>query len=422
MTIQATHAFTAAAGSNNVLDNVVALAGNSSATGEPPTGLVLDLNGSGQNPQQGWTVRNAVVVPAWNAVQPTLAVTTTGGAVTAVTVGSEHGLGWDPYGANVPVAFSGLCSAQATAAVNATGSIASVSVTQGGVGCSATTTASVNAAGTWNTAAPVNLIGGQDMTFFAGNLLKGNGGYTVWNAANSASYGTQLDGGGGTLPGGGTYGALAGSGRVGSAFQVDQFPGADIGAKIQACVNAVNASYGGTCDARNFTGNLTWGENLTISTGNVAILLPCATITTANQIVVTAGTRNVSLRGCALRGGTQASGSTGGTAFAYTGSSAMVQVGDATYATDTPGFHMDNVVVNTTGATSATAEGLVAYRTQEMDLESLYFLGNSNQTGMTLDGTGNYTGGTFLDNQFSGFGTAVNAIGHQNTNPRRRIG
>ncbi len=416
VTIQATHAFTAAAGSNNVLDNVVALAGNSSATGEPPTGLVLDLNGSGQNPQQGWTVRNAVVVPAWNAVQPTLAVTTTGGAVTAVTVGSEHGLGWDPYGANVPVAFSGLCSAQATAAVNATGSIASVSVTQGGVGCSATTTASVNAAGTWNTAAPVNLIGGQDMTFFAGNLLKGNGGYTVWNAANSASYGTQLDGGGGTLPGGGTYGALAGSGRVGSAFQVDQFPGADIGAKIQACVNAVNASYGGTCDARNFTGNLTWGENLTISTGNVAILLPCATITTANQIVVTAGTRNVSLRGCALRGGTQASGSTGGTAFAYTGSSAMVQVGDATYATDTPGFHMDNVVVNTTGATSATAEGLVAYRTQEMDLESLYFLGNSNQTGMTLDGTGNYTGGTYLDNQFSGFGTAVNAIGHQNTN------
>ena len=59
---------------------------------------------------------------------------------------------------------------------------------------------------------------------------------------------------------------------------------------------------------------------------------------------------------------------------------------------------MDNVVINTTAATSATAQGLAAYRTQEMDLESLYFLGNSNQTGMTLDGTGNYTGGTFLDN------------------------
>ena len=197
---------------------------------------------------------------------------------------------------------------------------------------------------------------------------------------------------------------------------MDQFPGADIGAKIQACVNAVNASYGGTCDARNFTGSLSMASNLTISTGNTAVLLPCATITTANQIVVTAGTRNVALRGCALRGGTEASGSQGGTVFAYSGTGAMVQVGDPTYATDTPGFHMDNIVINTTGAASG-AQGLVAYRTQEMDLESLYFLGNSNQTGMTLDGTGNYTGGTFLDDEISGFGTAVNAIGHQIANP-----
>ena len=143
VTIQATHAFTAAAGSNNVLDNVVAMAGNSAATGEPPTGLVLDLSGNAQ----GWTVRNAVVMPTWNAVQPALTVTAAGGAVTAVTVGSEHGLGWDPYGTSVPVAFSGSCTAQATATVNANGSIAGVTVTQGGVGCSSTTTASVNAAG-----------------------------------------------------------------------------------------------------------------------------------------------------------------------------------------------------------------------------------------------------------------------------------
>jgi hypothetical protein len=83
---------------------------------------------------------------------------------------------------------------------------------------------------------------------------------------------------------------------------------------------------------------------------------------------------------------------------------------------DTPGFHLDNVAINTTAAT-ATAKGLAAYRTQEMDLESLYFLGNSNQTGMVLDGTGNYTGGTFYDNAFTGFQSAVNAIGHQVTNP-----
>jgi hypothetical protein len=241
ITIQATHGFTAAAGSNDVLDNVTGMVGNSAATGEPPTGLVLDLPSG----QQGWTVRNAVLMPTWNSVQPALAVTAAGGAVTAVTVGSEHGLGWDPYGTTVPVTFSGSCTAQATAAVNANGAIGSVTVTRGGVGCSATTTASVNTAGTWDTAAPVNLIGGQNMSLFAGNLLKGNGGYTVWNAAGSASYGTQLDGGGGLLPGGGSYAALIENSRPGTTLQVDQFPGADFGAQLQACLSAVSPQYGG---------------------------------------------------------------------------------------------------------------------------------------------------------------------------------
>ena len=115
ITIQATHAFTADAGCNGVLDNLEAMAGNSSATGEAPTGLVLDLPSG----QQGWTVRNAVVTPAWNAAQPRLTVTVAGGAVTGVTVGAERGLGWDPYGTTVPLAFSGSCTAQATAGVNA---------------------------------------------------------------------------------------------------------------------------------------------------------------------------------------------------------------------------------------------------------------------------------------------------------------
>jgi hypothetical protein len=412
ITIQTTHGFTAAAGSNNVLDNLVVLAANSAATAEPPTGLVLDLAGA----QQGWTVRNAVVLPSWNAVQPQLAVAASGGAVTGVTAGPEHGLGFDPYGTQVPLKFSGSCTAAATASVNSDGSIGTVSVTQGGVGCSTTTTASVNVAGTWDTAAPVNLIGGQNMSFFAGNLLKGNGGYTVWNAAGSQSYGTQLDGGGGTLPGGGSYAALVANSGLGSAYQVDQFPGVDFGAKLQACLNMVSALYGGTCDARNFTGNVSMGSNLTISTGNTTVELPCATIATANQVIVTAGTRNVALRGCALRGGSTASGNQGGTVFQYSGAGAMVQVGDPSYAADTQGFHMDNAVISTTATSSATAQGLAAYRTQEMDLESLYFLGNPNQTGMTLDGTGNYTGGTFLDNAFNGFQTAVNAIGHQISN------
>ena len=412
ITIQATHGFTAAAGSNNVLDDVVVVAGNSAATGEPPTGLVLDLG----NRQTGWTVRNAVVLPAWNAVQPQLTVAASGGAITGVTAGPEHGLGFDPYGMQVPLKFDGICTAQATANVNNDGSIGNITVTNGGNGCSATTTASVNVQGTWDTAAPVNLISGQSVTLFGGNLLKGNGGYTVWNAAGSQSYGTQLGGGGGTLPGGGTYSALVANTALGSVYQVDQFPGTDFGAKLQACVGSLSAINGGTCDARNFTGTVSMGSNLTISTANATVLLPCATISTANQIVVTAGTRNVALRGCALRGTSGASGSQGGTVFLYSGTGAAVQVGDAAYALDTQGFHLDNVAINTTEAT-ATGKGLAAYRTQEMDLESLYFLGNSNQTGVVLDGTGNYTGGTFFDNALTGFQSALSAIGHQVPNP-----
>ncbi|HEV2326510.1 MAG TPA: hypothetical protein VGS10_21405 [Terracidiphilus sp.] len=217
------------------------------------------------------------------------------------------------------------------------------------------------------------------------------------------------------LAGGAATGPLTAT-QLGAAYQVDQFPGVDFGAKLQACLNAVNSTYGGTCDARNFTGTLSMGSNLTISTANTSVELPCATISTANQLIVTAGTRNVSLRGCALRGGSAANGNLGGTVFEYSGTGPMVQVGDPAYVADTPGFHLDNVAINTTGATSATAQGMAAYRTQEMDVESVYLLGNSNQTAMTLDGTGNYTGGTFFDDAFNGFGTAVNAIGHQIAN------
>jgi hypothetical protein len=204
--------------------------------------------------------------------------------------------------------------------------------------------------------------------------------------------------------------------QLGAVYQADQFYGADFGSKVSACVSALSATYGGTCDARNFSGSQTLSANLTISTANATVLLPCATISTSNQIIVTAGTRNVTLRGCALRGASTASGSQGGTVFLYSGAGALLQVGDPTYATNTMGFHLDNAVINTTAASSSAAQGLVAYRTQEMDLESLYFLGNANQTGITLDGTGNYTGGTYIDDEFSGYQTAVNAIGHQTTN------
>jgi hypothetical protein len=214
------------------------------------------------------------------------------------------------------------------------------------------------------------------------------------------------------LSGGKLSGPLT-SVQLGAAYQADQFPGADFGAKLQSCLNNLDPTYGGTCDARNFSGTLSISSNLVMSAANATVQLPCATISTASHIQISAGTRNITLHGCASRGASNASGSQGGTVFLYSGSGPLMQVGDATYTCDTLGFHLDNAVINTTASSASTAQGLAAYRTQEIHLDSLYFLGNSNQTGLTLDGTGNYTGGTFQDIQFGGYQTAVNAIGHQ---------
>ena len=205
ITIQATHGFTAATGSNNVLDDVVAMAGNSSAEASHRrdwcwiwTGIAAGMDGEECG---GYAILERGAAPtcrddcgrgcdgsdcwsrAWIGIRPV----------------------WSAGSSEIQRELHSGC----TADVNSDGSIGAVSVTQGGSGCSGTTTASVNVAGTWDAAAAVNLIGGQSMMFFGGNLLKGNGGYTVWNAAGSESYGTQLNGGGGTLPGGGTYAAWA---------------------------------------------------------------------------------------------------------------------------------------------------------------------------------------------------------------------
>jgi hypothetical protein len=205
--------------------------------------------------------------------------------------------------------------------------------------------------------------------------------------------------------------------QLGGLYQVDQFAGSDIGARLSACIAGLSSAYGGICDARNFTGTVTMASTVTVSAANTTVLLPCATISTTAQFVIPAGIRNVTLKGCGLRGASTASGSQGGTVLLYSGTGAAIQVGDPTYAADTMGFHLDNVAINVTGSTSAAATGFTAYRVQELDLESLYFLGNSNQTGMVLNGTGTYTGGTFLDVAFNGFQTAVNGIGHQVSNP-----
>ncbi len=202
---------------------------------------------------------------------------------------------------------------------------------------------------------------------------------------------------------------------LGGLTQTDQESGANFGAQLAACVAGLPAT-GGICDARNYRGSQTISAAVTIGVSNTRVDLPCATITMTAPIVIPAGVRDVKLHGCALRGGTTASGATGGTVLEYNGTGAAIQVGDSTYAQDTMGFAMDDVLVNTTGSSSAGTEALVAWRVQEMDLESDYYLGNANQTALQLDGTGNYTGGTFFDQDINGFEVAVNAVGHQVAN------
>jgi hypothetical protein len=263
-------------------------------------------------------------------------------------------------------------------------------------------------------------------SFYGGNLTGLNGsnittgavgiGYGGTGAVTAAQALANLNGASLSASVSAFAGELTGK-QVGGLNQVDQFGGSDIGAQLTACLAGLSSAYGGLCDARNYTGTITMASNVTLNVANTTVLLPCATISTSASFVVPAGVRNVTLKGCGLRGASTASGSQGGTVIAYSGSGNAVQVGDPTYAADTMGFHMDNLVLNTTGTNSASATGFTAYRTQELDLESLYFLGNSNQTGMTLDGTKNYTGGTFLDLQFDGYHVAVNGLGHRVANP-----
>jgi hypothetical protein len=201
--------------------------------------------------------------------------------------------------------------------------------------------------------------------------------------------------------------------QLGAYFQVDQFPGADFGAKVQACMNALSARYGGTCDARNFTGNQSMGSNLTISAPNIALLLPCATLAASASLTVSPGVRNTAIHGCAYQGGSAASGTTGGTVWNYTGSGSAFIVGDPSDGSDTGGFVLTDLALTVPSA-GAAARAIDLHRVQEADIERVYLIGNNalGQTALTLDGTGNYTGGQFIGLHVASFGTAVTLTGN----------
>jgi hypothetical protein len=187
----------------------------------------------------------------------------------------------------------------------------------------------------------------------------------------------------------------------------------DLSVPVSNAFAAISATYGGIVDARACTAATTWTTALTITKANTVLLLPCITLSTTQTFTVPASTRNTVLKGCGYQGGSTASGTAGATVWIYTGNGNAFSIGDPTYAADTPGFAAENLNINTASAGSA-AQALHFYRTQEIRLDNLYLNGNgtNGQTAVTLDGTGNYSGGTFIGLHIAQYGTAWLLTGH----------
>ena len=174
--------------------------------------------------------------------------------------------------------------------------------------------------------------------------------------------------------------------------------GGDLSGPVAAAFAALSGSGGGIIDARACTAATTWTAATSITQANTVLLLPCATLTASQSFAVTAGTRNVVIHGCGFQGGSAASGTAGGTVWLYTGSADAFSIGDPTHAVSTPYFMADNLNINTASA-GAAAVALHFYTAQEIRLDNLSINGDggTGQTGTLLDGTGNYSGGTFID-------------------------
>ena len=181
--------------------------------------------------------------------------------------------------------------------------------------------------------------------------------------------------------------------------------GSELSAPVNACLASLPSGSGGICDARACSGTHTWTNATTISNANQALLLPCGTITSSTTFTISATIRNTTLHGCAYQGGSASSGTAGGTVWSYTGSGTAFIVGDTGDGSDTPGFYMTDLTLATASA-GASARAMDFHRVQEIDLERISFVGNNGtgQTGITLDGTGNYTGGSFFSLKLDSLG------------------
>ena len=189
--------------------------------------------------------------------------------------------------------------------------------------------------------------------------------------------------------------------------------GSDLSTAVNACLASLPTPTGGICDARACSNNFTWNNPTTFSNPNQALLLPCGTLTATATVTVSPTVRNSTIHGCAYQGGSAGSGTAGGSVWNYQGSGAAFVVGDPGDGSDTPGFYLTDLTLATANGGSS-AHAIDFHRVQEIDIERVYFIGNNGtgQTGITLDGTGNYSGGTFQSFRLSNFGTALLMTGN----------
>ena len=189
--------------------------------------------------------------------------------------------------------------------------------------------------------------------------------------------------------------------------------GSDLSTAVNACLASLPTPTGGICDARACSANFTWNNPTTFSNPNQALLLPCGTLTATATVTVSPTVRNSTIHGCAYQGGSAGSGTAGGSVWNYQGNGTAFVIGDTGDGSDTPGFYLTDLTVATANGGSS-ARAIDFHRVQEIDIERVYFIGNNGtgQTGITLDGTGNYSGGTFQSFRLSNFGTALLMTGN----------
>jgi hypothetical protein len=187
----------------------------------------------------------------------------------------------------------------------------------------------------------------------------------------------------------------------------------DLSGPVNSAIGVVLGNNGGIVDARRCQAATSWTNPVTIDQDDTVLLLPCTQLVATQALTIAPGTRNVTIHGCSYQGGSAASGLYGGTVWAFQASGPAFLIGDPTHALDTTGFHMDNMVVATVSAPPG-ASAFAFYRTKQIRLDNLYLEGDqgTDQTAILLDGTGDYTGGTFTNISINGFNEGWFLTGH----------